>query len=122
MSTSSKGSVDVNPYPNLYKSLNFSIVLMLEEVVALCVATDYPDMGFGPSARLATHYGPLYERGCALQTSLLDSRLSGLGAQTVHNLTCLFECMHHYSLMISQFSIGSNIIGVKPSLHTLMNW
>jgi hypothetical protein len=59
MSNSSKGWTDVNPYPNLYKSLNSSMVLVLEEAVALCGVANYPAMGAGPSARVATHYGAL---------------------------------------------------------------
>jgi hypothetical protein len=50
MSISSKGSVDVNPYPNLSRSLNSSIVLTLEELDALYVAADYPASEAGPSA------------------------------------------------------------------------
>jgi hypothetical protein len=45
MSTSFKGSTDVNPYPNLSRSLNSSIVLMSKEIWAVCRAADYPAMG-----------------------------------------------------------------------------
>jgi hypothetical protein len=52
MSTSSKESTDVNPCPNLSRSLNYSIVLTSEELDALCVAADYSALGVGPSAIL----------------------------------------------------------------------
>jgi hypothetical protein len=60
MSISSKGSVDVNPYPNLSKSLDSSIVLISEEIEALRGTADCPTVGARPSARVATHYGALW--------------------------------------------------------------
>jgi cobyric acid synthase len=52
MSTSSKGSVEVNPYPNLSKSINSSIVLMSKEIVALPQVMDRMAMGVEPSMTL----------------------------------------------------------------------
>jgi hypothetical protein len=43
MSISSKGSADVNPCPNLSRSLNSSIMPPSKELGGLCVAADHPD-------------------------------------------------------------------------------
>jgi hypothetical protein len=52
MSISSKGSTDVNPCPNLPRSLNSSIVLPSEELDALYVAVDCPASRARPSVAL----------------------------------------------------------------------
>jgi hypothetical protein len=62
MPISSKGLADVNPYPNLSRSLNSSIVLTLEELGALCVATYCPTSGTRPSTVLDLCCGTLWKQ------------------------------------------------------------
>jgi hypothetical protein len=60
MPISSKGPINVNPYPNLSKSLKSSIMLTSEEFKAICVATDCRAMKAGLSAIAASHCGVLW--------------------------------------------------------------
>jgi hypothetical protein len=70
MSISSKGSADVNPYPNLSRSLNSSIMSPTEESDDLCVLADFPVLGAGPSVILSLRYG----RCSVLKTKLFCER------------------------------------------------
>jgi hypothetical protein len=70
MSISSKGSTDVNPYPNLSRSLNSSIMSPTEELDDLCVMADSPVSGAGSSTILTLYYG----RCSVLKTELFCER------------------------------------------------
>jgi hypothetical protein len=59
MSTSSKGSVEVNACPNLSKSVNCYTALMLEEIATFYGDVDRPAMGVRPSTRVVAHCNPL---------------------------------------------------------------
>jgi hypothetical protein len=84
MSIASKGSADVNPYPNLSRSLNSSIMPPSEELSGLCMAVDRPVS----KARPSMTSDPCYGDCPALRAELSYERLDCLASETRLSATC----------------------------------
>jgi hypothetical protein len=145
MSISSKGSTDVNPYPNLSRSLNSSIMPPSEELGGLYVAVDCPVSKAIPSATLDPCCGDCPALRAELSCERPDRLALGAGLSTTWAEPCESTCLpldrpasgarqsstgtcflwvyssFKLHLGFSRFSIGSSITGVKPFLSILMN-
>jgi hypothetical protein len=77
MLSSSKGSADVNPCPNLLRSLNSSIMPPSEKLGGLCVAVARPVSKAGPSMTPDSCYGDCSALRAELSYERLDRPASG---------------------------------------------